>query len=220
MFGARQGRRRSATSSRGRAASIGPGDTALFDGMRDLGQGTSIVALLPIWGMGSRCWAPVDLDPEHAARALRACCGRGSRCRCTGERWRRLGAKRVWPWLFERPAREFVDGRGGLRPRSRSACSSRERHVTLWTGRSSGDDMAVGVAGARDRRRAILSARWPPIGTPSRSSSAASSARAPSRRLRRYGLVPGIVYGGGKEARAVSGARAAGAHGARRAAAR
>ena len=43
------------------------GDTDLFGGMRDL-AGRVDVALLPVWGWGSRV-GPGHLDPERAARA-------------------------------------------------------------------------------------------------------------------------------------------------------
>ena len=44
------------------------GDTALFDGMRDLATDLD-VALLPIWGWGPTL-GPGHLDPEAAAKAL------------------------------------------------------------------------------------------------------------------------------------------------------
>ena len=44
------------------------GDTALFDGMADLGDGGIDVALLPIWGWGPSL-GPGHMDPEQAARA-------------------------------------------------------------------------------------------------------------------------------------------------------
>ena len=45
------------------------GDTDLFDGMRAIGQAGLDLALVPIWGWGSRL-GPGHLDPEGAARAL------------------------------------------------------------------------------------------------------------------------------------------------------
>ena len=45
-----------------------PGDTDLFDGMRDL-AGSLDVALLPVWGWGTRL-GPGHLDPHRAALAL------------------------------------------------------------------------------------------------------------------------------------------------------
>jgi L-ascorbate metabolism protein UlaG (beta-lactamase superfamily) len=45
-----------------------PGDTDLFDGMRDLAPGLD-VALLPVWGWGTRAGVG-HLDPHRAAMAL------------------------------------------------------------------------------------------------------------------------------------------------------
>lgn len=44
------------------------GDTDLFDGMKELGEGLDL-ALLPIWGWGPSL-GPGHLDPERAARAV------------------------------------------------------------------------------------------------------------------------------------------------------
>jgi L-ascorbate metabolism protein UlaG (beta-lactamase superfamily) len=89
------------------------GDTALFEGMGDLGQSLD-VALLPIWGWGPRL-GPGHLDPERAAKALAML-----RPRCAVPvHWGTLapvGARRVWPWMFERPAREFVEWARRLAP--------------------------------------------------------------------------------------------------------
>lgn len=46
-----------------------PGDTALFEGMRDLADGLD-VALMPVWGWGPRAREDEHLDPLGAARAL------------------------------------------------------------------------------------------------------------------------------------------------------
>jgi L-ascorbate metabolism protein UlaG (beta-lactamase superfamily) len=45
------------------------GDTDLFDGMRAIGQAGLDLALVPIWGWGSRL-GPGHLDPDGAAQAL------------------------------------------------------------------------------------------------------------------------------------------------------
>ncbi len=45
------------------------GDTALFEGMRDLDRGLDL-ALIPVWGWGPRAQAPEHLDPMSAARAV------------------------------------------------------------------------------------------------------------------------------------------------------
>jgi L-ascorbate metabolism protein UlaG (beta-lactamase superfamily) len=89
------------------------GDTALFGGMRDLAKDLD-VALLPIWGWGPRL-GPGHLDPEGAARALAMLRPRFA----VPVHWGTLapvGAKRFWPWLFERPAREFVEWARRLAP--------------------------------------------------------------------------------------------------------
>ena len=89
------------------------GDTALFDGMADLAEDLD-VALLPIWGWGPSL-GPGHLDPEQAARALTMLRPRFA----VPVHWGTLaplGAKRIWPWLFERPAREFVEWARRLAP--------------------------------------------------------------------------------------------------------
>jgi L-ascorbate metabolism protein UlaG (beta-lactamase superfamily) len=89
------------------------GDTALFDGMRDIGENLDL-AVLPIWGWGPRL-GPGHLDPERAAQALAMLRPRFA----VPVHWGTLapvGAKRVWPWLFERPAREFLDWAQRLAP--------------------------------------------------------------------------------------------------------
>ena len=89
------------------------GDTALFDGMRDLATDLD-VAVLPIWGWGPKL-GPGHLDPEAAAKALAMLRPRFA----VPVHWGTLaplGAKRLWPWLFERPAREFVEWAGRLAP--------------------------------------------------------------------------------------------------------
>lgn len=45
------------------------GDTALFEGMRDLDRGLDL-ALIPVWGWGPRAHPTEHLDPLGAARAL------------------------------------------------------------------------------------------------------------------------------------------------------
>ncbi|MDX6620708.1 MAG: hypothetical protein QOK36_3094 [Gaiellales bacterium] len=45
------------------------GDTDLFDGMREIGEGGLDLALVPIWGWASRL-GPGHLDPLRAAQAL------------------------------------------------------------------------------------------------------------------------------------------------------
>lgn len=45
------------------------GDTALFEGMRELDRGLDL-ALIPVWGWGPRARPTEHLDPEGAVRAL------------------------------------------------------------------------------------------------------------------------------------------------------
>ena len=65
-------------------------------------------------GMGPAL-GPGHLDPEQAARALAMLRPRFA----VPVHWGTLaplGAKRIWPWLFERPAREFVEWARRLAP--------------------------------------------------------------------------------------------------------
>jgi L-ascorbate metabolism protein UlaG (beta-lactamase superfamily) len=89
------------------------GDTALFAGMGDVAEDLDL-ALLPIWGWGPALGSG-HLDPEHAARALAMLRPRLA----VPVHWGTLapvGATRLWPWLFERPAREFVQWAERLAP--------------------------------------------------------------------------------------------------------
>jgi L-ascorbate metabolism protein UlaG (beta-lactamase superfamily) len=89
------------------------GDTALFPGMQGLATDLD-VALLPIWGWGPSL-GPGHLDPEDAARALEMLQPRFA----VPVHWGTLaplGARRMWPWLFERPAREFTEWAQRLAP--------------------------------------------------------------------------------------------------------
>jgi L-ascorbate metabolism protein UlaG (beta-lactamase superfamily) len=90
------------------------GDTELFDGMWDLATEAIDVAVLPIWGWGPKL-GPGHLDPERAAKALAMLRPRFA----VPVHWGTLapiGARRAWPWLFERPAREFVEHARRLAP--------------------------------------------------------------------------------------------------------
>jgi L-ascorbate metabolism protein UlaG (beta-lactamase superfamily) len=89
------------------------GDTELFAGMSDLASGLD-VALLPIWGWGPRL-GPGHLDPEEAARALTLLRPRAA----VPVHWGTLapvGARCLWPWLFEAPARRFAASARRLAP--------------------------------------------------------------------------------------------------------
>ena len=84
-----------------------PGDTAPFDGMAEIAARGVDLALLPIWGWGPTL-GPGHMDPEQAAEALAVL---GAR-RAVPIHWGTytpVGAGRIWPWMSERPAREFAE---------------------------------------------------------------------------------------------------------------
>jgi len=87
------------------------GDTDLFEGMRELAPDLD-VALLPIWGWGSRV-GPGHLDPERAARAAALMRPRIA----VPVHWGTLAGPRVW-WRAdpEAPARRFAELVGVLAP--------------------------------------------------------------------------------------------------------
>ncbi len=81
------------------------GDTELFGGLAEL-RGRVDVALLPIWVWGPRVGMG-HLSPESAARAVAMIRPRIA----IPMHWGTvglIGARRLWPWMFERPAREFL----------------------------------------------------------------------------------------------------------------
>ena len=84
-----------------------PGDTAVFDGMGEIAERGIDLALLPIWGWGPTL-GPGHMDPEQAAEALAVL---GAR-RAVPIHWGTytpIGAGTIWPWMSERPAREFAE---------------------------------------------------------------------------------------------------------------
>jgi L-ascorbate metabolism protein UlaG (beta-lactamase superfamily) len=81
--------------------------------MSELSSGLD-VALLPIWGWGPRL-GPGHLDPEEAARALTLLRPRAA----VPIHWGTLapvGARRLWPWLFDAPPRRFGASAARLAP--------------------------------------------------------------------------------------------------------
>ena len=89
------------------------GDTDLFDGMTELGPGLD-VALLPIWGWGPSL-GEGHLDPESAAEAAAMIRPRIA----VPIHWGSLSppfATRFWPWLFERPGRQFAEAMARTAP--------------------------------------------------------------------------------------------------------
>lgn len=89
----------------GRSRIYFAGDTGLFDGMTELGP--IDVAMLPIWGWGPRL-GDGHMDPEQAALAAAMIRPRT----VVPIHWGSLaphGGTRLWPWLLERPAREFAE---------------------------------------------------------------------------------------------------------------
>jgi L-ascorbate metabolism protein UlaG (beta-lactamase superfamily) len=82
-----------------------PGDTDLFDGMRDL-AGTLDVALLPVWGWGPNI-GPGHMDPERAAEAAAILRPRLAIPIHWGTLYP-LGLRRVVAAPFETPGSEFA----------------------------------------------------------------------------------------------------------------
>ena len=82
------------------------GDTDLFDGMAELGEGLDL-ALLPVWGWGPSL-GPGHLDPERAARAAALLSPRIA----VPIHWGTLypfGLARLRPGPLRSPGREFAD---------------------------------------------------------------------------------------------------------------
>jgi L-ascorbate metabolism protein UlaG (beta-lactamase superfamily) len=82
------------------------GDTELYDGMAGFGPGLDL-ALLPVWGWGPTL-GPGHLDPEQAARAAALLKPRLA----VPVHWGTLapvGARWLWPWLFDAPGRRFEE---------------------------------------------------------------------------------------------------------------
>lgn len=81
------------------------GDTDLFEGMGEIGDDLD-VALIPIWGWGPKL-GDGHLNPETAAEAARRIAPRA----VVPIHWGTLtpiGARRLWPWMFERPRERFL----------------------------------------------------------------------------------------------------------------
>jgi len=89
------------------------GDTELFEGMAALGSGLDL-ALLPVWGWGPSL-GPGHLDPQQAARAAALLRPRFA----VPIHWGTLapvGARWLWPWLFDAPGRRFEEAARGAAP--------------------------------------------------------------------------------------------------------
>jgi L-ascorbate metabolism protein UlaG (beta-lactamase superfamily) len=89
------------------------GDTDLFEDMAQLGPGID-VALLPIWGWGPKL-GEGHLGPESAAQAAAMIRPRI----VVPIHWGSLapaGGIKLWPWLFERPVREFREAMAATAP--------------------------------------------------------------------------------------------------------
>lgn len=89
------------------------GDTALFDGMRAIGDRPE-VALLPVWGWGPKL-GPGHLDPVTAARALRLIRPRLAVPIHWGT-YTPVGAPRLWPWLTSDVGSRFAREAARLAP--------------------------------------------------------------------------------------------------------
>lgn len=81
------------------------GDTALFDGMREVADRLD-VALLPVWGWGPRL-GPGHLDPSTAAEALALLRPRVAVPIHWGT-YTPIGAPRLWPWLTTDAGHRFA----------------------------------------------------------------------------------------------------------------
>ena len=133
-------------------------------------------------GMGSEL-GPGHLDPEAAAKALAHAATAGSRCRCTGERWRHSAPGGSGPGCSSGRRASSWSGPGGWRPRSRFACSQapgeslRLGAALIGVQLSSGPVMASDRATLKveQRSRVRLAAKPPP----------APLRPGPRRRLRR-----------------------------------
>jgi L-ascorbate metabolism protein UlaG (beta-lactamase superfamily) len=90
------------------------GDTELFDGMEAIAAEGVDLALLPVWGWGPTL-GPGHMDPDQAAEAL----ARLRAARAVPIHWGTytpFGAGRLWPWMAERPPREFAESAARLAP--------------------------------------------------------------------------------------------------------
>lgn len=92
------------------------GDTELFDGLAAIAAEGIDLALLPVWGWGPTL-GPGHMDPGQAAEAL-ARLGAGRAVPIHWGTYTPVGARRLWPWMAERPAREFTASAARLAPRS------------------------------------------------------------------------------------------------------
>lgn len=89
------------------------GDTELFEGMEQMGEGLD-AALLPVSGWGPRL-GPWHLNPRTAAEALRMLRPRLAVPIHWGT-YTPIGAPRLWPWLHTDPPRSFAEHARELAP--------------------------------------------------------------------------------------------------------
>lgn len=90
------------------------GDTELFDGMAEIGRAGIDLALLPVWGWGPTL-GPGHMNPEQAAEAV-ALLGAARAVPIHWGTYTPLGAGRLWPWMAERPPRQFAESAARLAP--------------------------------------------------------------------------------------------------------
>ena len=90
------------------------GDTELFGGMDEIAAEGIDLALLPVWGWGPTL-GPGHMDPDQAAEAL-ARLGARRGVPIHWGTYTPLGAGRLWPWMAERPPRQFSDSASRLAP--------------------------------------------------------------------------------------------------------
>ena len=91
------------------------GDTDLFDGMREIGAAGLDLALVPIWGWGSRL-GPGHLDPLRAAAGARDARSRAGPCRSTGAPTRSARPRAVRRAYLRAPLAPFVAAARELAP--------------------------------------------------------------------------------------------------------
>jgi L-ascorbate metabolism protein UlaG (beta-lactamase superfamily) len=141
------------------------GDTDLFDGMTRIGAEALDVALLPVWGWGTRI-GPGHLDPEGAARAA-------ARLRpriAVPIHWGTflpVGLRRRHGLLLQTPGRAFAERMAALAPEVRAAVLAPGEALDLHPAEVHPDQVMTSARAVRsicpkphDRRKGQT--RWPP----------------------------------------------------------
>ena len=129
------------------------GDTDLFDGMEELGEGLDL-ALVPIWGWGPSLGSG-HLDPEGAARAVALLKPRIAVPIHWGTYHPVYLGLRAVPAFLRHPPLRFVEAVAVSAPESRSASSSPGRR---WSSEARSRSLIRGPSPARVRDDAPMSA--------------------------------------------------------------